>query len=131
MLRLDPGEELHASLCALFEVLELSGASVTSGIGRVREFDVGYLDSSGEYQHNAIVGPVELLSLQGNIARLDGEPFSHLHAVASADDHLVIGGHLFGALVEVTAEIHLRVLEGVVMTRCAVQNSDFKALDFQ
>ena len=131
MLRLDPGEELHESLHTLFEELELCGASVTSGIGRVREFDAGYLSSLGEYQHKVVVGPVELLSLQGNIAWLDGEPFSHLHAVASDDDHILIGGHLFSALVEVTAEIHLRVLEDVVMTRCAVQNSDFKVLNFQ
>ena len=131
MVRLDPGDEIHSSLCNLVTELDITGASVTSGIGRVRDFDVGYLDSSRVYQHKIVEGPVELLSLQGNIALLDGSPFSHLHSLASTDAHLVIGGHLFSAVIEITGEIHLRILKDVILTRCEVQNSDFKALGFQ
>ena len=54
--------------------------------------------------------PMELLSTQGNLAPGPNGPFTHIHIVASEDDHTVRGGHLFTATVAVTAEIHLRVL---------------------
>lgn len=130
-VRLDPGDEIHHSLRSLCEEAEIGGAAVTSGIGRVRELDIGYLGADRVYQHKRIDPPVELLSLQGNIAWLDGEPFTHLHTVVSDDDHIVHGGHLFSAVTEVTMEIHMRVMQDVRMIRCEVENSDFKALGFQ
>ena len=55
---------------------------------------------------------MELLSTQGNLAPGPNGPFTHIHVVLSGDDKIVYGGHLFAATVSVTAEIHLRVLNG-------------------
>ncbi|GIS48127.1 MAG: hypothetical protein Ct9H90mP21_0340 [Methanobacteriota archaeon] len=49
--------------------------------------------------------------MQGNLAPGPDGAFTHIHIVASDDDHVVRGGHLFEATVEVTAEIHMRVLD--------------------
>jgi predicted DNA-binding protein with PD1-like motif len=133
-IRLDPGEELHESLREVARVEGIGAAAVTSGIGRVENALIGHLDAHGIYQQKMLIGPVELLSMQGNIASLKGEPFTHLHVVVSDDEHIVHGGHLFEARVTVTAEIHLRVLGGRVtdlfMSRCEIIGSDFVELKF-
>lgn len=135
IIRLDPDEEIHASIQNIMaEIGYLSGA-ITSGIGRVRNVDIGYLADDGIYQRKFINESVELLSLQGNIADLDGKPFTHIHVVISDDDHVVHGGHLFSAVVEVTAEIHVRLIPinggfGISLTRCHLEESDFKPLNF-
>tara|TARA_B100000085_G_scaffold38398_2_gene31535 strand:- start:1872 stop:2309 length:438 start_codon:yes stop_codon:yes gene_type:complete len=108
-VRMDPGDELHESI----QQLSKSGivnASITSGIGRVRNTEIGFLDSEGVYHKKMYEEPMELLSTQGNLAPGPNGPFTHIHIVASEDDHTVRGGHLFTATVAVTAEIHLRVL---------------------
>lgn len=134
-IRLDPGEEIHTALQEVANDVGCHSAVVTSGIGRVRNVDIGYLDTEGIYQRIVLKGPVELLSMQGNIATLDGEPFTHLHVVVSDNDHAVHGGHLFSATIHVTGEIHLRILDNSQgatfgMTRCHIEGSQFKPLNF-
>ena len=133
-LRLDPGDELHASIQEVCQSEGVSGAAITSGIGRVRDTDIGYLGDDGIYQRVVLPEGNELLSMQGNVSVLDGEPFTHIHIVLSDDDHDVHGGHLFSSIVHVTAEIHIRILEKnvrVPMTRCSVPGSEFKPLSFE
>tara|TARA_B100000959_G_C14987291_1_gene626186 strand:+ start:3258 stop:3695 length:438 start_codon:yes stop_codon:yes gene_type:complete len=108
-VRLDKGEELHASIRRLGEQ-GISTAAITSGIGRLRDTVIGFLDEDGVYQKMAHNEPMELLSMQGSLAPGPEGAFSHIHIVCSDNDHVVRGGHLFEAFVEVTAEIHLRVL---------------------
>ncbi len=135
IIRLDPGEEIHVSIQNIMAEIGYHSGAITSGIGRVRNVDIGYLADDGIYQRKFIQESVELLSLQGNIAELDGEPFTHIHVVVSDDDHVVHGGHLFSATVEVTAEIHVRLIPingefGISLTRCHLEGSDFKPLNF-
>ena len=130
VVRLDKGEELHDAIRSLSNN-GISTAAITSGIGRVRGTEIGFLDSDGIYQKMEIEHPMELLSMQGNLAPGPDGPFTHIHIVASDDDHVVRGGHLFEATVEVTAEIHMRVLDGdgATMVREATE-SDFFGLSF-
>jgi predicted DNA-binding protein with PD1-like motif len=133
-LRLDPGDELHASIQAVCRSEGISGAAVTSGIGRVRNTDIGYLGDDGIYHRIVLEEAAELLSMQGNVALLEGVPFTHLHIVLSDNQHDVHGGHLFSATVHVTGEIHLRILEKgvqVPMSRCSIPGSEFKPLSFE
>ncbi len=130
IVRLDKGEGLHDAIRSLSDH-GVSTAAITSGIGRVRGTEIGFLDADGIYQKMEIEGPMELLSMQGNLAPGPDGPFTHIHIVASDDDHVVRGGHLFQATVEVTAEIHMRVLDGddATMVREATE-SDFLRLSF-
>ena len=129
-VRLDKGEEIHESIRALSEQ-GISAAALTSGIGRVRDTVIGFLDSEGVYQKITVQEPMELLSMQGNLVPGPDGPFTHIHIVASEDDHVVRGGHLFEATVEVAAEIHLRVLgdEGSPMER-EVTDTEFLRISF-
>ena len=129
-VRLDKGERLHDAIRSLSDN-GISTAALTSGIGRVRETEIGFLDSDGIYQKINIEEPMELLSMQGNLAPGPDGPFTHIHIVASDDNHVVRGGHLFEATVEVTAEIHMRILDedDATMVREATE-SDFVGLSF-
>jgi len=110
-VRLDPGEELHESLRSLSQH-GITAAAITSGIGRVRDTEMGYLDGDGSYRTALHVDAMELLSTEGNLAPGPDGPFTHIHVVLSDDGHVVRGGHLISAIVAVTAEIHLRDLSG-------------------
>lgn len=127
ILRLDPGDKIHASIKSLTEH-GISCASITSGIGRVRDIEIGFLDSNGIYQTVTHSGPMELLSTQGNLAPGPDGPFTHIHILLSDDGHIVHGGHLLEATIHVVAEIHLRVLDPNIMNREKTQ-SQFVALN--
>ena len=129
-VRLDPGDEMHESLQSLAQH-GITAAAITSGIGRVGEIEMGYLDREGVYQTVVHEEAMELLSVEGNLAPGPDGPFTHIHIVLSDDGHVVRGGHLFRATVAVTAEIHLRDLsqEGVPFERIAT-DSQFVRLSF-
>ncbi|HJM24681.1 MAG TPA: DUF296 domain-containing protein [Candidatus Thalassarchaeaceae archaeon] len=129
-IRLDKGEELHDSIRSLSKH-GITAAALTSGIGRIRNTSIGYLDAEGVYRKVIVKEPMELLSMQGNLAPGPEGPFSHIHIVASDDDYVVRGGHLFEATVEVTAEIHMRVLgdESAPMEREETE-SEFLRISF-
>jgi|TARA_B110000495_G_C22640292_1_gene380234 predicted DNA-binding protein with PD1-like motif len=109
-VRLDPGEEMHEILQGLSKE-GITSAAITSGIGRVHDAEVGFLDENGIYCRIKYDGPVELLSTQGNLCPGPDGAFTHIHVVLCDDAHTVLGGHLFSATVTVTAEIHLRILD--------------------
>jgi len=130
-VRLDPGEEIHASLQGLADELGFDAAAITSGIGRTRNSTYGYMDDDHRYHRVTVEGSSELVTLQGNLARREtGEAFTHLHATFSDDDLKPHAGHMFAATVHVVAEIHLRILSRAMMTRCPLENSEFVALKF-
>ena len=118
-VRLDPGEEIHASLGSLAEKIGINAAAITSGIGRTCENVYGFMNNEGIYIKRQLVNPSELVSLSGNIARTEeGNVFTHIHCCWSDDDNNVHAGHMFSSTVAVVAEIHLRILTQAIMTRC-------------
>ena len=128
ILRLDTGEEINASIQSLAEH-GIKCAAITSGIGRVRDIRIGYLDSDGVYQTLDHDGPMELLSTQGNLMPGPDGPFTHLHTIMSDNGHHVHGGHLYHATIHVVGELHLRVMDAESMNR-EPTNTEFVALKF-
>jgi len=129
-VRIDPDEEIHASLQGLADEVGFDAAAITSGIGRTRDNLYGYMNEQGVYQRRPLDAPSELVSLSGNIARTqEGAAFTHIHCCWSDDDNNVHAGHMFQATVHVVAEIHLRILTNAIMTRCPL--ADFELLGLQ
>ena len=117
-VRIDPGEEIHTSLQKLADEVGFDAAAITSGIGRTRNTVYGYMNEEGVYIRRKLDSPSELVSLSGNIARTqDGKAFTHIHCCWSDDDNNVHAGHMFSATVHVVAEIHIRILKDVIMSR--------------
>ena len=84
-VRLDPGEEIHASLQALADEVGFDAAAITSGIGRTRNSTYGYMDDDHVYHRATLEAGAELVTLQGNLARRDnGDAFNHLHGLMRA-----------------------------------------------
>ena len=132
LVRLDPGEEIHESLRNLADELGIDAAAITSGIGRTRDNQYGYMNEDGVYYRRLLPPPSELVSLSGNIARTqDGGAFTHIHCCLSDDENNVHAGHLFQATVHVVAEIHIRIMEHAMMTRCPLSDLELLGLEFQ
>jgi predicted DNA-binding protein with PD1-like motif len=112
---LDAGDEIIASLKRI-AVSERIGLASIQGIGAVREAVLGYLDLDQKQYLKRQFGSesMELVSLLGNMARLEGEPIVHCHVVLGDREMRTFGGHLFEATTSVTVEIFLRVFEGEV-----------------
>ena len=130
-VRIDPNEEIHKSLQNLADEIGFNAAAITSGIGRTRENQYGYMNEDGVYQRRDLSPPSELVSLSGNIARnQQGEAFTHIHCCWSDDDNNVHAGHMFQATVHVVAEIHVRILTEAIMTRCPLEKFELLGLEF-
>ena len=111
LVRIDPGEEIHAALKKLADDLGFDAAVITSGIGRTRENQYGYMNQEGIYKRRLLDSPSELVSLSGNIARTEnGDAFTHIHCCWSDDDNNVHAGHMFESTVHVVAEVHVSCL---------------------
>jgi len=112
---LDAGDEIIASLREIAANERIALASFT-GIGAVSDAILGYLDIDRKEYLKQQYGleSVELLSMIGNIARMNDEPVIHCHVVLGDREMRTFGGHLLQARVSVTVEIFMRVFEGDV-----------------
>ena len=132
LIRIDQGEEIHTSLRELADNLGINAAVITSGIGRTRENQYGYMNEEGIYKRRGLESPSELVSLSGNIARTqNGDAFTHIHCCWSDDQNNVHAGHMFESTVHVVAEIHVRIMENALMTRCPLNDAELFGLEFK
>ena len=53
-VRLDPEEEIHASLQKLADEIGFNAAAITSGIGRTKNNLYGYMNEQGIYQRRLL-----------------------------------------------------------------------------
>lgn len=114
VLRLDPGEEICASLLAVAEKEHILLGEF-SGLGAVNRFTTGvFYTDTREYHANHFEGAFEIVSLIGTLTRKDGTPYLHAHMSAGDAKGNVFGGHLNEAYVSATSEIVLRIINGTV-----------------
>ena len=114
-LRLDPGEEIVASLTRLVEQEQVQLGSVTA-IGAANDVTIGIF-STQEKQYHArrYQGDYEISALVGNVTRKEGEPYLHLHiTIGNPVTGEVHAGHLTSATISATLELFLQVWDGQV-----------------
>ena len=118
LLKALPGEEIVAALTAFLNERKIYAGSF-AGIGAVGEAEVAFWDPAARrYLKRVLPGPLEILSVNGNVARTeDGKSFVHAHIVLGDRELRATGGHLFRALAEPTCELVLRPLPGIVERR--------------
>ena len=115
MLRLDPGEEIVASLTRLVEQEQVQLGSVTA-IGAANDVTIGIF-STQEKQYHArrYQGDYEISALVGNVTRKEGAPYLHLHiTIGNPVTGEVHAGHLTSATISATLELFLQVWDGQV-----------------
>jgi predicted DNA-binding protein with PD1-like motif len=107
--RLEPGEEIIASLSNFARVQKIGSAAI-HGIGAATELTLGYFDrAKKDYEKKTLVGEYEVLSLMGTISLFDGDPWVHAHVVVSGPELETTGGHLFSGTVTVTLELAVTI----------------------
>jgi predicted DNA-binding protein with PD1-like motif len=104
------GQEVMKGLVAFAKKYDLVAGYVT-GIGALSGAVIGYFDpEQNTYLHHEENGQTELLSLTGNLALYENEPFFHIHVAMGLKDGSARGGHLFEATVRPTVELVLTTL---------------------
>jgi uncharacterized protein len=101
------GQEVMKGLLAFARKHGLKTGHLT-GIGAISEAVIGYFDPQKKaYLRHHENGQAEVLSLTGNLALYDNEPFFHVHVALGLRDGSARGGHLFEATVRPTVELVL------------------------
>lgn len=101
------GQEVMQGLLAFARKHGLVAGHLT-GIGAISNAVIGYFDPQKKaYLRIHEKGQAELLSLTGNLALSDDEPFFHVHVALGLRDGSTRGGHLFEATVRPTMELVL------------------------
>ncbi|MEF2145459.1 MAG: PPC domain-containing DNA-binding protein [Desulfovibrionaceae bacterium] len=114
LIRLDPGDEVVASVQAACEEHDVKLGSI-SGIGAVNRAVVGlFKTATKEYVKHELTGDFEITALAGNVGTMDGKSYLHLHATLADVAHNAFGGHLNEAHVSATAEIVVDIMEGQI-----------------
>ncbi len=112
IVRLVDGEDLVQSL----REIDIDSAVIVGAIGMLRALRFGYWNGR-TYEEKEIENPVELISMQGTIARSADGRAVHCHVSAAGRDGVAHGGHLLAATVANTAEIALLLIPGIALDR--------------
>jgi predicted DNA-binding protein with PD1-like motif len=121
-LELMPGESLAGCLKQFIQQERIDCAVIVSAIGSVKNVRLNDIKTGAKLPITAarltpheIEGPLELLSLAGNIVPSETGISCHLHIIASKSSGDVVGGHLHDAEVYATCEIVLSelLIEGI------------------
>jgi uncharacterized protein len=102
------GDELARGLSQFAEEQKLSAASFKA-VGALSSVRLGWLSWESKKYEPAVTldEQLELLSLIGDVALLDGKPVVHAHAVVGKKDGSAHGGHLLEAHIRPTCEVVL------------------------
>ena len=112
LINIDKDEKVLETLTRFCKENGIKNAKL-SGIGAVKETEIGAYDlPNKEYIKREYSEILELLSLEGNVALKDGEPFIHAHVVLSDHNMQTLGGHLFETTVGVAGEFFLTQFNG-------------------
>ncbi len=115
--KLKDGEDFFESLREEVLAREVRSGLILSGIGMLRELRVGYFMGGGKYVETSVPHPVELTSMQGNIATTEEGVAFHIHLNGATREGMVVGGHLVSAKVNVVNEIVILRLDRIELRR--------------
>ena len=130
LVRLERGDEVISSLTTLAEQENIEGAFL-HGLGGAEKAVIGLyrIDTDKEYHYKEFSGELEIISMNGNIARdEDGNVMVHCHTTISGEDLAVSGGHAKELVVAGTCEIFLDTRTGT-LKRVHDEDIGLKLLD--
>ncbi len=125
---LDKGEPVVASLVSACKEQGVRAGSLT-GLGAVNSAEIAYYDlSKKEYLNKHFEGDREVVSLVGNVAVVDDEPFLHVHIALGDREMQIVGGHLVEATVAVTLEVSIQIIPDTTSERTLDDSIGLKLL---
>ncbi|MDB5163663.1 MAG: hypothetical protein JWS12_280 [Candidatus Saccharibacteria bacterium] len=101
------------------------------GLGAARWAEIGtYNLETKDYKWQKLDGPLEIISLQGNVAWEGDEPVLHIHGTFSDDKLQTYGGHIKELEISATCEIFMHHWWGEDrLTRLPDDETGLKLLD--
>ena len=112
VLRLEKGEEVLESIKILCEKEDIKAGSI-SGIGASNNIVIGLFKvDEKKYYSNTFEEDFEITNLTGNISRMNGEVYLHIHGTFADIEGKCIGGHLNKAVISATCEIIINKIKG-------------------
>ncbi|MDU5107491.1 DNA-binding protein [Clostridium sp.] len=112
VLRLEKGEEVIESIKNLCEKEDIKAGSI-SGLGASNHVVVGLFKvDEKKYYSNTFEEDFEITNLTGNISRMNGEVYLHIHGTFADLEGKCIGGHLNKAIISATSEIIITKING-------------------
>lgn len=112
VLRFDKDEELMKAL-GDFAAAEKITAGHFSAVGTVSSIELGFFNSFiKEYRKKLILDNMEIVSLAGNFSVLENKPVIHAHGSFSNNEFVVVGGHVFKAVILATCEVFVLKMDG-------------------
>lgn len=104
--RFEDGEDFIHTLVQTLKENNLDSLVVISGIGMLKDFEIGWYNlSKRQYEKEMISVPHELIHISGNVSLKSDFPFPHLHVALAGPSRSAVGGHLLGGTVCNTTEL--------------------------
>ena len=126
---LERGQELMDALKAYAEENALTSAWIHSGLGGADSVTLSFYDlETKTYIDRTFDQPIEIVSLDGNLSVVDGEPFWHVHGIFGTRDYQAISGHVKQLSIALTGELFITPLEAK-LTRAYDETTGLKLLD--
>lgn len=117
VVRLDRGDKWPDAFCSGCSVAGVRGAFFY-GLGAVEDPEVAYYDlDRKKYLTKKFKGKFEIVSIVGNISKLDKSLVVHSHAVFSGPEHSVFGGHFVGGSIGGTLELYVSNISGAMQRK--------------
>ena len=127
-IKLDTGEEIIDTITKFAQEQNITAAAFF-GIGAVKSVELGFFNPKlKKYHFKKFDGPLEVVSLSGNISLVDNQPFLHVRGVFGDDNFQTIAGHVKSAVVAPTCEIFL-INSDLKLPRTLDQATGLKLLD--
>ena len=110
LIVLQHGEELHSALTDYARENGVKSAWL-SGLGGTSKATLGFYNiETKSYEWKEFSGPLEIISLTGNLSMVDGEPFWHIHGALSDRNFQTFSGHVKELVTGPTCELHITPL---------------------
>ena len=114
IVRIDPKEEIIETLKQICKTQNIKLGTV-NGIGATDKVVIGLLNlKTKNYQSQEFIGDHEITSLLGNISTMNDDAYLHIHVTLGNTKHESIGGHLISAVVSITCELVIDIIEGEI-----------------
>lgn len=114
VIRLRKGDKLVESVREILEKEDIKAGFVT-GIGATNDLDVGLYDpKKKQYNNKNYKEDLEITNFAGNISNMDGKLYTHFHITCGKSDGTAIAGHLNEAVISLTAEIFITIIDGEI-----------------
>jgi uncharacterized protein len=112
VLVFDVGEQALETLNTYLIQYNITGA-MFEAIGGFSQVRLEYFNvQTKQYEPRDFDEQVEVISLIGNVALVDGKPFVHAHVSVGTRDYQARAGHLGEATVQPTLELFLTQMNG-------------------